>query len=139
MGADIVLNPNNCDVIEEVLKLTNGIGADVALECLGRDETFATCVNVTRPGGTISSVGVYSKAIPIPLDGFGADLANKKIITSTCPGGKERMRRLINIVAGQRIKLDHLVTHKYALDDIQAAYELFGKQEDGVFKLALKP
>ncbi|MCK8664860.1 zinc-binding dehydrogenase [Pseudomonas azerbaijanoccidens] len=139
MGADIVLNPNNCDVIEEVLKLTNGIGADVALECLGRDETFATCVNVTRPGGTISSVGVYSKAIPIPLDGFGAGLANKKIITSTCPGGKERMRRLINIVAGQRIKLDHLVTHKYALDDIQAAYELFGKQEDGVIKLALKP
>jgi alcohol dehydrogenase len=139
MGADILLNPTRCDVVEEVMKLTNGVGADVALECLGRDETIATCVNVTRPGGAISSVGIYSKAIPIPLDGFGAGLANKRIITSTCPGGKERMRRLLNIVSTGRLKLDHLVTHHFSLDDIQAAYDLFGHQRDGVVKLAVKP
>jgi threonine dehydrogenase-like Zn-dependent dehydrogenase len=121
------------------MKLTNGVGADVALECLGRDETIGTCVNVTRPGGTISSVGIYSKSIPIPLDGFGAGLANKRIVTSTCPGGKERMRRLLNIVSTQRIKLDHLVTHHFKLDDIEAAYDLFGHQRDGVVKLAVKP
>ncbi|BDB30302.1 MULTISPECIES: zinc-binding dehydrogenase [Cupriavidus] len=139
MGADVLLNPTKCDVVEEVMKLTQGVGADVALECLGRDETIATCVNVTRPGGTISSVGIYSKSIPIPLDGFGAGLANKRIVTSTCPGGKERMRRLLNVVSSQRIKLDHLVTHTYSLDDVVAAYELFGHQRDGVVKLALKP
>lgn len=139
MGADVVLNPTKVDVVSEVLKLTNGVGADVALECLGRDETIGTCVNVTRPGGTISSVGIYSKAIPIPLDGFGAGLANKRIVTSTCPGGKERMRRLLNVTASKRIKLDHLVTHTYALDDVVAAYDLFGHQRDGVVKLALKP
>lgn len=139
MGADVLLNPNTCDVVEEVMKLTNGRGADVALECLGRDETFATCVNVTRPGGAISSVGVYSKSIPIPLDGFGAGLANKRILTSTCPGGKERMRRLLSVVSSQRIKLDHLVTHTFSLDDVGAAYDLFGGQRDGVVKIALKP
>ncbi|UDM52010.1 alcohol dehydrogenase catalytic domain-containing protein [Cupriavidus sp. MP-37] len=139
MGADVLLNPKECDVLGEVMKLTNGVGADVALECLGRDETMATCVNVTRPGGTVSSVGIYSKDIPVPLDGFGAGLANKRIVTSTCPGGKERMRRLLNVTSSQRIKLDHLVTHTYPLDDVVAAYELFGHQRDGVVKLALKP
>lgn len=139
MGADVLLNPTKCDVVEEVMKLTQGVGADVALECLGKDETIATCVNVTRPGGTVSSVGIYSKSIPIPLDGFGAGLANKRIVTSTCPGGKERMRRLLNVVSSQRIKLDHLVTHTYSLDDVVEAYELFGHQRDGVVKLALKP
>lgn len=139
MGADVVLNPNECDVVEEVMKLTNGIGADVALECLGRDETLATCVNVTRPGGVISSVGVYSKNIPIPLDGFGAGLAQKKIITSTCPGGKERMRRLLNVVSSQRVKFGHLVTHQYSLDNVVEAYDHFASQRDGVIKIALKP
>jgi alcohol dehydrogenase len=139
MGADVLLDPTKCDVVEEVMKLTNGVGADVALECLGRDETIGTCVNVTRPGGIISSVGIYSKSIPIPLDGFGAGLANKRIITSTCPGGKERMRRLLSIVSTQRIKLSHLVTHRYSLDDIEAAYDLFGHQKDGVVKLAVTP
>jgi len=139
MGADVVLDPTQCDVVEEVMRLTHGRGADVAVECLGLSETFQTCVNVTRPGGTISSIGVYSNDIPIPLAGFGAGLAHKRITSILCPGGKERMRRLIQMVANQRIKLDHLVTHTYALDDVVAAYELFGAQRDGVAKVALKP
>src|SRR5690606_18284302 len=53
MGADIVLDPNKDDVVAEVKRLTNGAGADVALECLGRTETLAGCLDCTRPGATI--------------------------------------------------------------------------------------
>ncbi|HNZ92498.1 MAG TPA: NAD(P)-dependent alcohol dehydrogenase, partial [Acidovorax sp.] len=56
-----------------------------------------------------------------------------------CPGGKERMRRLMNVVASSRLDLGVLVTHHYQLDDIVAAYDLFSHQRDGVLKVAIKP
>ena len=139
MGADIALDPTTTDVVGEVMKLTNGAGADVALECLGRAETLAGCLNCTRPGATISSVGIYSKDVPLPLEGFGAGVADKKIVTSTCPGGKNRMSRLMKIISNGRAKFDSLVTHHYKLEDIEAAYEMFASQRDGVIKIAVTP
>jgi threonine dehydrogenase-like Zn-dependent dehydrogenase len=139
MGADVVLDPNATDVISEVMRLTNGAGADVALECLGRTETLAGCLNCTRPGAIISSVGIYSTDVPLPLQGIGAGLANKTIVTSTCPGGKDRMARLLKIIENGRVKFGSLVTHRYKLDDIEAAYELFANQRDGVIKVAVTP
>lgn len=139
MGADVVLDPNHADVVAEVMRLTNGMGADVALECLGRAETLASCLNCTRPGATISSVGVYSSDILMPLNGFGVGLANKSVVTSTCPGGKNRMARLLKIIENGRVKFNSLVTHHYKLDDIEAAYDLFAEQRDGVIKIAVTP
>ena len=60
MGADIVLDPTAVDVVEEVKRLTGGIGADVAIEALGIQETFENALRSLRPGGTLSSLGVYS-------------------------------------------------------------------------------
>lgn len=139
MGADLALDPRQTDVLAEVMRLTRGAGADVALECLGLTETLAGCLACVRPGGTVSSVGIYSKDILVPLDGFGAGLANKRIVTSTCPGGKDRMARLMRIIENGRVKFDSLVTHQFSLDDVEAAYQLFANQADGVIKVALKP
>jgi threonine dehydrogenase-like Zn-dependent dehydrogenase len=139
MGADLALDPNSTDVVAEVMRLTNGAGADVALECLGRTETLAACLDCTRPGATISSVGVYSQDIPLPLAGFGAGLADKTVVTSTCPGGKDRMARLLKIIEKGRVKFGSLVTHHYELDNIEAAYDLFKNQRDGVIKIAVTP
>jgi len=61
------------------------------------------------------------------------------VLVLGAPGGKERMRRLINAVASGRIDLSLLITHHHALDDIVAAYELFANQRDGVLKVAIKP
>jgi len=125
--------------VSEVLRLTGGAGADVALECLGSSQTLAGGLACTRPGATISSVGIYSKDILLPLEGFGAGLAEKRIVTSTCPGGKDRMARLIRIIETGRVKFDSLVTHRFKLDDIERAYELFASQDDGVIKVAITP
>jgi threonine dehydrogenase-like Zn-dependent dehydrogenase len=139
LGADLTLNFNKVDVVAEVLKHTGGRGADSAIEALGLQSTFEQALRVIKPGGTLSSLGVYSGDLRIPLDAFAAGLGDHKINTALCPGGKERMRRLMNVLASGRLDLRPMVTHRYALDDIVAAYDLFSHQRDGVLKVAIRP
>jgi len=139
MGADVTVNFRDVDPVDEIMRLTNGRGVDVAIEALGLQSTFEAALRVLKPGGTLSSLGVYSSDLRIPLDAFGAGLAEKRIVTSLCPGGKERMRRLLEVVASQRVDFSSLVTHTRPLDDIVAAYDLFAHQRDGVLKIAIKP
>src|SRR4051794_27479069 len=138
MGADVVLNHKEQDVVAEIKRLTGG-GADVTIEALGQPGTFENALRSVRPGGTVSSLGVYSGHLQVPLDAFAAGLGDHRIVTSLCPGGKERMRRLMNIVASGRVSTRSLLTHTYRLDQIEEAYELFGHQRDGVLKVAIRP
>lgn len=139
MGADITLNFKNCDIVDEVMKLTGGRGADSSIEALGTQATFESSLRVLKPGGTLSSLGVYSEDLTIPIAAFAAGLGDHRINTALCPGGKERMRRLMNVLASGRIDLGVMVTHHFPLDDIITAYELFSNQRDGVLKVAIKP
>jgi alcohol dehydrogenase len=138
MGADVVLNFKEQDVVAEIKRLTGG-GADVAIEALGTSGTFENALRCLRPGGTLSSLGVYSGHLTLPLDAFAAGLGDNTIVTSLCPGGKERMRRLMSIVAAKRFPFRELVTHPFRLADIEAAYDLFSHQRDGVMKVAIRP
>jgi len=138
-GANVTLDPNAVDVVGEIKRLTDGRGADVTIEALGRQETFENALRATRPGGTLSSLGVYSGKLVAPYEAIYAGLADQKIVTTLCPGGKERMRRLMSMVATGRVDLTPLVTHHFALDDIHEAFELFSNQRDGVLKVALYP
>ena len=139
MGADVTLNFRNVDVVDEVMKITNGRGADASIEALGTQLTFQQALRVLKPGGTLSSLGVYSEDLTIPISAFAAGLGDHKINTALCPGGKERMRRLLSVVESGRVDLGVLVTHEYKLDDIVQAYDLFANQRDGVLKIAIKP
>lgn len=138
MGADIVLDYRECDVLAEVKKLT-GDGADVAIEALGTQQTFESGLRCLRPGGTLSSLGVYSGKLQIPYEAFAAGIGDHRIVTTLCPGGKERMRRLMEIVRMGRVDLTPLLTHRFSLDQITDAYKLFGERQDGVLKVAVKP
>jgi len=137
LGADIVVNFEKEDPVEAILRITEGRGVDAAIEALGLQTTFENCLRVLKPGGTLSSLGVYSGDLTIPLDAFHAGLGDNRIVTSLCPGGKERMRRLMNVIASGRLDLGGLVTHHYKLDDIEDAYDLFSHQRDGVLKIAV--
>ena len=139
LGCDHVVDFSTTDPIAEIMRLTNGRGVDVAIEALGTQGTFASALRVLRPGGTLSSLGVYSGDLVIPADAFSAGLGDNKIITSLCPGGKERMRRLMSVIASGRVDLGAMVTHRFTLDDIEDAYELFANQCDGVLKVAITP
>jgi len=138
MGADVVLNYEQQDVVAEIKKLTGG-GVDVAIEALGTQPTFENALRSIRPGGTLSSLGVYSGHLSLPLDAFAAGLGDHTLVTSLCPGGKERMRRLMSIVSAKRAPFEALVTHAFSLDRIEEAYDLFAHQRDGVLKVAIRP
>jgi threonine dehydrogenase-like Zn-dependent dehydrogenase len=138
-GANVTLVAGEVDAVSEIKKLTDGRGVDVAIEALGRQETFENALRSIRPGGTLSSLGVYSGKLVAPYEALYAGLADQKIVTTLCPGGKERMRRLMALIERKRVDLSPLVTHHFSLDDIAAAYELFSHQADGVLKVALHP
>lgn len=138
MGADVVINFKEQDVVAEVQRLTGG-GADVTIEALGTQETFENALRCLRPGGTLSSLGVYSGKLSLPYTAFAAGLGDTRIVTTLCPGGKERMRRLIETVRSKRVDLTPLLTHTYALKDIAEAYSLFADHRDGVLKVAIRP
>src|SRR5262249_32358741 len=138
MGADVVLDHRHQDVVAEVRRLTGG-GADVAIEALGLQSTFENALRSLRPGGTLSSLGVYSGKLHMPNDAFAAGLGDHRVVTTLCPGGKERMRRLMEMVRTGRVDLTPLITHHFPLAEIGEAYRMFGGRGDGVIKVAIRP
>lgn len=139
MGADEVIDFTQEDPVAAIKRLTGGRGVDVAIEALGKQQTFEWCLEATRPGGIVSSLGVYGGKLDVPLEPFVYGIGDKRILTTLCPGGKERMRKLMELVRHGRLDLAPLITHRFALEEIEGAYELFGNQQDGVVKVALTP
>ena len=93
------------------------------------------CVRAAR----LSSLGVYSGKLQVPYDAFAAGIGDYKIVTTLCPGGKERMRRLMSMVQSKRFDPTPLLTHSFKLDQIVEAYELFGSRREGCLKVAIRP
>jgi alcohol dehydrogenase len=137
LGANVTINTADGDPVPEIKRITGGRGVDVAIEALGSQETFENALRAIRPGGTLSSLGVYSGKVVAPYQAFNAGLGDQTIVTTLCPGGQERMRRLMSMVAEHRVDLSALVTHHFDLDDIEAAFDLFSHQREGVLKVAL--
>jgi len=139
MGADVVLDFTQGDVVSQIKGMTAGRGVDVAIEALGTQSTFENALRALRPGGTLSSLGVYSGKLSVPLEPFAAGLGDHRIVTTLCPGGKERMRRLIELVRHGRLDLTPLLTHTFSLEQIVEAYRVFGERRSGVIKVAIRP
>ena len=139
LGADVTIDASRRDPVAVVREMTNGRGVDVAIEALGTAETFEQCLRVLRPGGVLSSLGVYAGKVQLPADAFAAGLGDHTIVTTLCPGGKERMRRLMTVVASGRVDLKPLVTHRFPLERIAEAYDLFAHRRDSVLKVAITP
>ena len=119
--------------------MTGGRGVDVAIEALGRQETFEMALRSVRPGGVVSSLGVYSGKLVAPYEAIHAGLGDQRIVTTLCPGGKERMRRLMSMVLHDRLDLSPLVTHAFTLDQLPEAFELFSHAAAGVLKVGIYP
>ena len=134
----VVLDPRQGDVVASVKRLTGG-GADVAIEALGLQETFENALRCLRPGGTLSSLGVYAGKLQVPYDAFAAGIGDYRIVTTLCPGGKERMRRLMELIRHGRVDLTPLLTHRFSLEEIKEGYRVFGERLEGVLKVAIKP
>lgn len=135
-GADEVVDYTECNPIEKILKLTGGMGVDSAIEALGMQETFQGAVKATRPGGTISVVGYFGQGdfVSIPRLDWGVGMSDKTIRTGLCPGGRERMSRLMRLLENGRIDPTPMTTHQFPFADIAKAVRMMKTKEDGIIK-----
>ncbi|MFJ7907170.1 NAD(P)-dependent alcohol dehydrogenase [Kitasatospora sp. NPDC096204] len=138
-GADEIVDFTREDVVERIMELTGGQGVDTAIEALGADATFQTCVKVTKPGGTVSNTGYFGEGefVRIPRVEWGVGMADKTIATGLCPGGRLRMERLLRVLAGGRLDPSHMTTHEFAFDDMERAFEVSDRKLEDVVKVMI--
>ncbi len=135
-GADIVVDFKDQDAVKTILEITEGRGVDSAIESLGAQKTFEDCVKVTRPGGTISNIGYHGKGdyVEIPRQEWGVGMSDKTIRTALCPGGKERMERLLRLIEMDKVDPTAMTTHTFKFEDLEKAFHIMETKEEDVIK-----
>jgi len=135
-GADVTVNSTRQDPLEVVRGLTDGLGADVAIEAVGVPETFELAAELIRPGGRVANVGVHGKPATLHLETLwirDVTITTGLVDTYTTP-------TLIRLLAGGQLQTNSLVTQRFALDDMAAAYDTFSRAaETGALKVVLSP
>ncbi len=138
MGADIIVDPAEGDVVDQVKSVVGGDGVDAAIEAVGTIASFETCVRVTNAMGTIVNLGYHGQQttapLTIPLVPFGLGMSNKTIRAVMCPGGRERMTRLFRLLGAGRLDPTPLTTHRYVFDDAERAYRALETKTGGMVK-----
>ena len=135
-GADRVVDFREQDPVQAILDLTGGEGVDSAIEALGSQTTLQGCIQVTRPGGTISNVGYHGHGdfVQMPRLAWGVGMGDKTIRTGLCPGGAERMKRLMRLILAGRVDPTPLTTHRFRFNEIEKAFRMMQTKEDGILK-----
>ncbi|MGK9462096.1 alcohol dehydrogenase catalytic domain-containing protein [Streptomyces sp. G6] len=117
-----------------VADLTEGLGADVAIEAVGAPETFEMCTRMVRPGGRVANVGVHGKPVTLHLE----DLWIKNVTITTGLVDTHSTPTLLRMAAAGRLPAAGLVTHTFPLDRMQEAYDVFARAADtGALKVVL--
>jgi len=135
-GADITLNFTEVDPDEEIMDITDGIGVDASLEAIGSQMALDSCVRVTRPGGTIVNLGIHGDGdtvdfLKIPR---GIGVKSHTIRSVLCPGGKERMQRMLKLIEMDRVNPVKLTTHTFRFDELDIAFDMMRTKEDDIIK-----
>ena len=128
----LVCEPENCK--DFVLENSNHGGADVVLEVAGAEDTFRLAWECARPNAIVTVVALYDKPQSLPLP----DMYGKNLIFKT--GGVDGCDcdEIISLIEQGKIDTTPLITHRFALKDIEKAYEIFENKLDGVIKIAVE-
>ncbi|MBS1692048.1 MAG: zinc-dependent alcohol dehydrogenase family protein [Actinobacteria bacterium] len=126
MGADIVVNPDRDDAAAVIADLTGGLGADVTMEAVGIPQTFDLAVSLVRPGGHVANIGVHGAPVTLHLE----DLWIKNLTLTTGLVDTYSTPTLIELVASRQLDTSSMITHRFALDEFEAAYDVFSRAGD---------
>ena len=133
-GATDVINNSREDAVAAVKQLTDGLGADVAIEAVGIPETFELCAELIRPGGRLANVGVHGKPATLHLE----DLWIKGVEIRTGLVDTYSTATLLKLVASRQLELDGFITHRFTMDQFMDAYDVFARAgETGALKVVL--
>jgi threonine dehydrogenase-like Zn-dependent dehydrogenase len=136
-GADHIVDFTEGDVVEQIMDITGGEGADGAIEALGLPATFEAGLACLKAGGTLSNVGYHGEnPAPLQLDlmAFGLGMGDKTIRTGLCVGGSDRMRRIFTLIITGKVDPTPMTTHSFAFDDVERAFTIMANKEDHVIK-----
>ncbi len=135
VGADVAINSRKEDVVEAILRETNGHGADIVYEAAGVNQTFVDSIKVAAPRGTISFYGVPTE----PVNGMDMGMFLCKDLKMVSASGHPRcFSSAISAAASRRVNLRPLITHRLPLGDTAKAMSLVKNREDGVVKVLIK-
>jgi len=136
LGADVTLNVREVNVLEAIMDLTDGIGADVVAECSGQANAAAEAIELARKNGRISYNGVYHEAATLQINKI---VQWNLLIAGPKAEGMLNVGRAIPLMADGRMNLKPLVTHTFSLDDINIAFDTFTGRVGGAIKVVVKP
>jgi threonine 3-dehydrogenase len=130
MGADFIINPQTEDMIDRVLKNTDGNGVDVLLEMSGNEKAFRDGLEVVTNGGEVSLLGVFAGNLSFDINGL---FTFKGLTLHGITGRKmfETWNIATNLLKNKIIDLSPVVTHKFKLEDWQKGFEIMNKGESG--------
>jgi len=132
-GADTTVLAGD-DPSAVVRSLTGGLGADVVLEAVGTPQTFELCTTLVRPGGRVANIGVHGKPATLHLE----DLWSRNVTITTGLVDTYSTPKLLDMVIAGQLDVGHMVTHRFALDQIMAAYDVFSEPaRTGALKVVL--
>ncbi len=135
-GADVTVNNVSADPVAAVQELTDGLGADVAIEAVGVPPTFDLCTKLIRPGGRVANVGVHGTEVQLHLE----DLWIKNVTITTGLVDTYSTPTLLRLISSGQLDAARFVTHHFALDDFMEAYDVFARAgETGALKVVLTP
>jgi alcohol dehydrogenase len=135
-GADILVNDAPGDPMPVVRSVTDGLGADVVIEAVGRPESFELAMRLGRPGARIANIGVHGKPAALHLE----DQWTRDITLTTGLVDTYSVPALLRLLASQQLDATKLVTHRFAFADFERAYDVFAKSADtGALKVVLSP
>ena len=135
MGADNIVRADQENVLEVIQELTNGRGADAAIEAAGVEPTFLNALRCLRVGGRVSLVGIFSKDMAVPFP----EIFFKNLTIRFGLGDLKNMGRLISMIEAGKLDLTPLITHRISLNDIEKGYDIFGSRKEPVVKIAIQP
>ena len=120
-GADTTINNSSEDPVERVMELTDGLGADVAMEAVGVPATFEMCAELVRPGGHVANLGVHGRPATLHLE----NLWIKNVTITTGLVDTYSTPTLLRLVAEGRLDPTAFATHRFGLAEIMDAYDTF--------------
>jgi alcohol dehydrogenase len=133
-GADVTVNNGREDALAAVQALTDGLGADVAIEAVGVPATFELATQLIRPGGRVANIGVHGEPATLHLE----DLWTRDVTITTGLVDTYSTPTLLKLVRGHQLEAARFVTHHFALDAMDEAYDVFGRAADtGALKVVL--
>lgn len=131
--ADVILNPERHNVEQEVLRLTQGRGADAVLEVAGGKDTFQTAWKIARPNAVVCIVALYEEAQTLPLP----EMYGKNLIFKTGGVDASNCEEILKLIECKKLDTSCLITHRTSLKHIMEAYEVFENKLDHVIKYAI--